>query len=100
MDRYAALDLEMAEYVRDCAKEAEKNGILGHGLHQPLDTLFEGVYEEMPWHLREQRQQMFDEAEAARRSEEHTSELQSLLRISYAVVCMKKKKNKKKKTRD
>src|SRR3546814_6898381 len=35
MDRYAALDLEMAEYVRDCAKEAEKNGILGHGLHQP-----------------------------------------------------------------
>ncbi|HEY9578713.1 MAG TPA: 3-methyl-2-oxobutanoate dehydrogenase (2-methylpropanoyl-transferring) subunit alpha [Rhizorhapis sp.] len=67
MDRYAALDLEMAEYVRDCAKEAEKNGILGHGLHQPLDTLFEGVYEEMPWHLREQRQQMFDEAEAARK---------------------------------
>src|SRR3546814_4117200 len=31
----------------------------------------------------------------AGRSEEHTSELQSLMRISYAVFCLKKKKNKK-----
>src|SRR3546814_2701506 len=30
------------------------------------------------------------------RSEEHTSELQSLMRISYAVLCLKKKKNRKK----
>src|SRR3546814_2683825 len=30
-----------------------------------------------------------------RRSEEHTSELQSLMRISYAVFCLKKKKHKK-----
>src|SRR3546814_6320315 len=29
----------------------------------------------------------------ARRSEEHTSELQSLMRISYAVFCLKKKNN-------
>src|SRR3546814_1117231 len=29
------------------------------------------------------------------RSEEHTSELQSLMRISYAVFCLKKKKNRK-----
>src|SRR3546814_8625067 len=28
-----------------------------------------------------------------RRSEEHTSELQSLMRISYAVFCLKKQKN-------
>src|SRR3546814_2276159 len=28
------------------------------------------------------------------RSEEHTSELQSLMRISYAVFCLKKKKKK------
>src|SRR3546814_3888077 len=36
-----------------------------------------------------------DERRAARRpgrSEEHTSELQSLMRISYAVFCLKKKK--------
>src|SRR3546814_1570386 len=30
------------------------------------------------------------------RSEEHTSELQSLMRISYAVFCLKKKKQKEK----
>src|SRR3546814_3743771 len=30
----------------------------------------------------------------ASRSEEHTSELQSLMRISYAVFCLKKKKEK------
>src|SRR3546814_6289287 len=30
----------------------------------------------------------------ARRSEEHTSELQSLMRISYAVLCLKKKNKK------
>src|SRR3546814_3506661 len=40
----------------------------------------------------------FDDAELVRRygsdprSEEHTSELQSLMRISYAVFCLKKKK--------
>src|SRR3546814_2100590 len=37
-----------------------------------------------------------DEHHAAsfgRRSEEHTSELQSLMRISYSVFCLKKKKN-------
>src|SRR3546814_6462790 len=32
------------------------------------------------------------------RSEEHTSELQSLMRISYAVFCLKKKKQTKKHT--
>src|SRR3546814_8920111 len=36
--------------------------------------------------------------ERAFRSEEHTSELQSLMRISYAVFCLKKKH--KKKTKD
>src|SRR3546814_8603143 len=33
-------------------------------------------------------------ATAVLRSEEHTSELQSLMRISYAVFCLKKKNNK------
>src|SRR3546814_4934345 len=37
---------------------------------------------------------------AERRSEEHTSELQSLMRISYAVFCLKKKKKKNKTHRD
>src|SRR3546814_6769481 len=33
------------------------------------------------------------------RTEEHTSELQSLMRISYAVFCLKKKKNNKEKSK-
>src|SRR3546814_6070538 len=41
--------------------------------------LFEGAYEG-------------ELADIHRRSEEHTSELQSLMRISYAVFCLKKKK--------
>src|SRR3546814_1543930 len=45
----------------------------------------------------DQHQELADEAAGARqadrgqRSEEHTSELQSLMRISYAVFCLKKK---------
>src|SRR3546814_7619396 len=35
---------------------------------------------------------MWNAAIEAARSEEHTSELQSLMRISYAVFCLKKKK--------
>src|SRR3546814_4411468 len=35
-----------------------------------------------------------DDARAATRSEENTSELQSLMRTSYAVFCLKKKKRK------
>src|SRR3546814_17422296 len=34
------------------------------------------------------------DADRLERSEEHTSELQSLMRISYAVFCLKKKKTK------
>ncbi len=59
--RHAAQDLELAEQVKAVQKEAEKNGILGHGLHQPFDTMFEDVFEDMPWHLREQQQAMRDE---------------------------------------
>src|SRR3546814_9715139 len=35
---------------------------------------------------------------ASERSEEHTSELQSIMRISYAVFCVKKKKTPKEQT--
>ena len=64
-ERHAAMDRELAEMVRDAAREAEKNGILGHGLHHPMESMFEDVFEEMPWHLREQQQQMLDEWKAA-----------------------------------
>src|SRR3546814_9636190 len=35
----------------------------------------------------------YDTSDIEKRSEEHTSELQSLMRISYAVFCLKKKNN-------
>src|SRR3546814_1056933 len=38
-------------------------------------------------------QQQHDRPRRRARSEEHTSELQSLMRISYAVFCLKKKNN-------
>src|SRR3546814_991314 len=44
--------------------------------------------------LGESRAPVAARAEAVDRSEEHTSELQSLMRISYAVFCLKKKKRK------
>src|SRR3546814_7979075 len=44
---------------------------------------------EAPHHGREVERSV----DAVERSEEHTSELQSLMRISYAVFCLKKKKH-------
>lgn len=60
-ERQAAMDLELAEMVKAAGKEAEKNGILGHGMHQPFETMFEDVFEEMPWHLKEQCEQALSE---------------------------------------
>src|SRR3546814_5363134 len=65
----------------------------------PYTTLFrsDDADGDEPW--RHQRQDDAEEGsrKAAsvekRRSEEHTSELQSLMRISYAVFCLKKKNN-------
>src|SRR3546814_5929079 len=79
----------------------------------PYTTLFRSGFAFMPW---EQRKELLEGlgcvsivvpvddddgtvCEALRRenpdyrSEEHTSELQSLMRISYAVFCLKKKKH-------
>ena len=64
-ERHAAMDEELAQRVKDCAKQAERNGVLGHGMHQPFETMFEGVFEEMPWHLREQLDQCIAEKKAA-----------------------------------
>ncbi|MHA6721980.1 thiamine pyrophosphate-dependent enzyme [Sphingomonas sp. RS2018] len=64
-ERHATMDKELAEQVKTAQKEAEKNGILGHGMHQSFDTMFEGVFEEMPPHLREQQAQMRAERASA-----------------------------------
>jgi 2-oxoisovalerate dehydrogenase E1 component alpha subunit len=63
-ERHAAVDLELAEMVKAATKQAEKNGVLGHGMHQPFETMFEDVFEELPWHLQEQMAQALEERAA------------------------------------
>src|SRR3546814_11668132 len=46
------------------------------------------------WSSKESHYQMAVASLSSDRSEEHTSELQSLMRISYAVFCLKKKNKK------
>ena len=62
-EQQEALDEECLEAVKEAVKEAAKNGILGHGLHQPFETMFQDVFEEMPWHLKEQAAQANKERE-------------------------------------
>src|SRR3546814_1275792 len=60
-----------------------------------LERMF-GLTEGDIFHGRHGLDQIFSlrpHPEAAQRSEEHTSELQSLMRLSYAVSCLKKKNN-------
>jgi 2-oxoisovalerate dehydrogenase E1 component alpha subunit len=62
-EQHREMDLALAEEVKAATKEAEKNGILGHGLHHPFHTMFEDVFEELPWHLEEQAAQAIRERE-------------------------------------
>jgi 2-oxoisovalerate dehydrogenase E1 component alpha subunit len=62
----AQLDSLDAE-VRSAQKEAEKLGTLQSGPFDELPTLFEEVYGDLPWHLREQQAQLLAEAEAKRK---------------------------------
>lgn len=59
--RDADLQEEITAEVKAAQKQAEKFGILGHGLHHEFETMFEGVFAEMPWHLREQCNDMLAE---------------------------------------
>jgi 2-oxoisovalerate dehydrogenase E1 component alpha subunit len=47
--------------VRAAQKEAEKLGILPEQGKDNIESMFEDVYAEVPWHLREQREQALDE---------------------------------------
>src|SRR6185295_8122855 len=55
-DRHKALEEELGAEVRAAQKEAEKQGTLGNGHYEDVDSLFEDVFEAMPWHLAEQRE--------------------------------------------
>ncbi|SMC31006.1 3-methyl-2-oxobutanoate dehydrogenase (2-methylpropanoyl-transferring) subunit alpha [Novosphingobium sp. B1] len=60
-EQHVAMDRELMDMVKAATKEAEKNGILGHGLHHPFHTMFEDVFEDLPWHLQEQSEQAIHE---------------------------------------
>jgi len=64
--QHEALAAELVQHVKTAQKEAEANGILGHGLLQPLASMFDDVFETQPWHLREQANAL--EAENALRA--------------------------------
>src|SRR3546814_8766605 len=73
LSRCGALPIDQHRIFADGVKREKRRGILLTAVHIDLD-------------------QIESEAEFLERSEEHTSELQSLMRISYAVFCLKKKK--------
>jgi 2-oxoisovalerate dehydrogenase E1 component alpha subunit len=56
--RHAALIAEVEEHVDTANKKAQKLGVYGGGPHHDSSTMFEDVYKEMPWHLREQQAEM------------------------------------------
>jgi len=56
-DRHQQAEAEVLDGVITAQKEAEKNGTLHAGGRPSAREMFEGVYEEMPPHLRRQRQQ-------------------------------------------
>lgn len=60
-ERQAAMDAEVDGEVRAAVRAAEANGTLGHGLHHPFRTMFEDVFETLPWHLVEQSEQAIHE---------------------------------------
>jgi 2-oxoisovalerate dehydrogenase E1 component alpha subunit len=54
-ERDAALQEELSGEVRAAQREAETRGTLGNGHYEDVGSMFDDVFEELPWHLREQR---------------------------------------------
>src|SRR3546814_3338112 len=82
-----------------CAVYDGERGLLAHALYSQvrLHAEYGGVVPELASRDHVARihglvRGVLDEAGIVPRSEEHTSELQSLMRNSYAVFCLKKKK--------
>src|SRR3546814_8153560 len=73
---------------------------VGEAFDIEIDEVFEPALEERGPKLAGTDALLHADGESsAARSEEHTSELQSLMRISYAVFCLKKKKQKTKQSK-
>src|SRR3546814_10358422 len=76
-----AVDLCCSGRLIDAAEAREKG--LVQSVHKPGDLIDAAIAKA--------REMTEPSAPVSVRSEEHTSELQSLMRISYAVFCLKKK---------
>jgi 2-oxoisovalerate dehydrogenase E1 component alpha subunit len=61
-ERHDALVKEADAAVRAAQKEAEKLGILPEQGRENIQSMFEDVYAEVPWHIAEQRDQCLKEA--------------------------------------
>src|SRR3546814_5714209 len=88
-DTKAALQLDPFDYAQ---RKARKLGIwIGDFPHTPARQIYRDQIPRAQRRLA-QTDQLVRTTRLAVRSEEHTSELQSLMRNSYAVFCLKKKK--------
>lgn len=56
--RHAALTAEIEAQVDADNRKAQKLGVHGGGPHHDPGSMFEDVYKEMPWHLREQQAEL------------------------------------------
>src|SRR3546814_9537844 len=86
IEAQAEKDSAMLEGQGDIDTPKNRRGIELSTFKSILDTLSAAYHEELAVHKTGEQ--------PVYRSEEHTSELQSLMRISYAVFCLKKKKKK------
>src|SRR3546814_10525737 len=88
-------------HIQDQADDAEEAEAAGDACRRHDRALSEGRAGTLTTALRtvSEGQSRMSRTVAVVRSEEHTSELQSLMRISYAVFCLKKKKKIKKNDR-
>ena len=66
-DRHQAQLESLDAEVRAAQKEAEKLGTLQSDPYLNIASMFEDVFEELPWHLKEQQAQALAEAEAKRK---------------------------------
>jgi 2-oxoisovalerate dehydrogenase E1 component alpha subunit len=66
-ERHATLVQEIEGEVRAAQKEAEKYGTLGDDFQHSIESMFDDVFEDTPWHLKEQSQQALAELAEKRR---------------------------------